>query len=94
MAIEYTITDAATGETFACREDESLFAAMLRTHKGPIRYGCAGGGCGVCRIHVLEGEVTQFKPMSRRHVTAEEQEQGYWLSCCVKPNGSVTLTKG
>ena len=94
MAEQFLITDAGSGDTFLCGEDESLFAAMLRTRKGPIRYGCAGGGCGVCKVRILEGEVRQFKPMSRRHVSVEEEGQGYYLACCIKPNGSITLTKG
>ena len=89
----YRITDAATGDEFPCGAEESLFAAIIRSGKGPIRYGCAGGGCGACKVRIVRGEVRQSKPMSRRHVSAEEEESGYTLACCVTPMSDVTLEK-
>jgi len=90
---DYRITDRATGESFLCHEDESLLAGMRRTGSGPIRYGCFGGGCGVCKVRILEGEVQAFKKMSRAHVSAEDEQQGVVLACCVKPVSDITLVK-
>lgn len=94
MGEAYQITDAATGDTFLCGAEESLFTAMLRSRKGPVRYGCAGGGCGACKVRIVQGEVRPFKPMSRRHVSVEEEGSGYALACCVTPMSDVALTKG
>ena len=91
--MDYRITDAASGESFLCKEEESLFAGMHRTGKGPIRYGCEGGGCGVCKVKIESGTYERFKNMSRRHVTEEEEAQGYVLACCVKPRSEITLRK-
>jgi len=90
---DYMITDGETGESFLCHEDESLLAGMRRTGKGPIKFGCFGGGCGVCRVRILKGEYQAFKKMSRAHVSPEDEKQGLVLSCCVKPLSDITLVK-
>ena len=90
---DFLVTDASTGESFLCHEDESLLAGMRRTGKGPIKIGCFGGGCGVCRVHILQGEYQAFKKMSREHVTEEDERQGIVLSCCVKPLSDITLIR-
>ncbi|HJA80420.1 MAG TPA: 2Fe-2S iron-sulfur cluster binding domain-containing protein [Candidatus Mediterraneibacter intestinipullorum] len=90
---DYRITDEATGETFFCRPDESLLAAMRRTGKGPIKMGCFGGGCGVCKVRISDGRYQTFKKMSRAHISPEEEEQSIVLACCVKPLSNITLIK-
>ncbi|HRX58199.1 MAG TPA: 2Fe-2S iron-sulfur cluster binding domain-containing protein [Eubacteriales bacterium] len=88
----HTITLAQSGETFPCgEEDESVLAAMRRANAGPIKYGCFGGGCGVCRMRVVSGSYHSFKPMSRAHVTREDQSNGIVLLCCIRPTSDLTL---
>ena len=53
--------------------------------------GCRGGGCGVCRVRVLEGEY-HTSPMSREHVSEAEQEAGYALGCCLFPRSDLVLS--
>ena len=90
---KYTVKDAVSGAEFICRDDESIFSAMHRSGRSIFKGGCAGGGCGVCKVRILEGEYVKFKNMSRKHVSEQEEEQGIVLACCVKPLGSITLTK-
>lgn len=90
---DYRITDGATGESFLCHPDESLLAAMRRSGKGPIKTGCFGGGCGVCKVRILDGRYQAFKKMSRAHISPEEDEQNIVLACCVKPLSNITLIK-
>lgn len=89
----FEITYKDNGETFLCREDESLLEAMKRSRKGPIDTGCFGGGCGRCKIQILEGEFNKFKKMSRAHVSAEDEQKGTILSCCIKPRSNIVLTR-
>ena len=79
------------GETFACREQESVLAAMLRAGCGPIRCGCFGGGCGACRMRVAAGNYTRLQPMSRAHVPPEAAGTGAVLLCCIAPLGDLLL---
>jgi ferredoxin len=80
-----------TGETYACGTDESLLRGMLRLGRKGIPVGCVNGGCGVCRVRIVEGSVRPLGPVSRAHVSADEECQGVTLACRVAPSGAVTL---
>ena len=58
----------------------------------PLRLpvGCRRGGCGVCRVRVREGNFTR-DPMSRAHVSAEEEAGGVVLACCIYPRSELSL---
>lgn len=62
------------------REGSLLIAPFVGNPHAPIQVGCRGGGCGVCRVEVLDGEY-EAKRMSRRFVTEEEAAAGYALAC-------------
>lgn len=74
--------------TFFCRAGEPLISSMRRA--GFFKGGCRGGGCGICKVRVLSGEVS-LSPMSREHVTLEEEAEGYILACCAKLNSDIVL---
>lgn len=80
-----------TGDEYLCGPDESLLKGMLRLGKRGIPAGCVSGGCGVCKIRVLEGEVRSLGPISRAHVSEEEEAQGHTLACRVAPTGNVLI---
>lgn len=46
--------------------------------------GCRNGGCGVCKVRAVEGQVERRK-MSRAVIAAEEEQRGYALACRVYP---------
>jgi len=80
-----------TGESFACAIGESLLKGMLRLGRKGIPVGCVNGGCGVCKIRVLSGETELLGPISRAHVSHDEEREGYTLACRVGPTSDVTL---
>ena len=82
---------AQTGETYACATDESLLRGMLRLGRKGIPVGCVNGGCGVCKVRIVEGQVTPLGPVSRAHVSAEEERAGFTLACRVAPATAVRL---
>lgn len=82
---------AQTGETFPCAHDESLLQGMLRLGRKGIPVGCVNGGCGVCKVHITEGQVKSLGPVSRAHVTAGEEAAGFTLACRVAPVTAVRL---
>jgi len=87
--MRHTIRLVDTGEAFFCREDQHLLQGMQTFQIGKpmlaaIKVGCRGGGCGVCRIRVIEGDY-EAKKMSRKHVSEEEQAEGIVLACRVFP---------
>ena len=87
----YTILITNTGETFGCGGEENVLASMERLRRKGIPVGCRNGGCGVCKVHIVEGRHTTRK-MSRAVVTAEEEARGYALACKVHPQGDLRIT--
>ena len=85
----FTATLAPTGTAFPASDEQSLLKSMRAAGVGP--HGCHGGGCGVCKVRILEGSYEQFKRMSRAKVSAAEQAEGYVLACCVKPSGDIVF---
>ncbi|MDZ7856839.1 2Fe-2S iron-sulfur cluster binding domain-containing protein [Sphaerotilus sp.] len=80
-----------TGEEFPCATTESLLNGMLRLGRKGIPVGCVNGGCGVCKVRIVEGTVTALGPVSRAHVSAEEEAEGCTLACRVAPTTPVRL---
>ena len=85
------VTIAQTGESYPCAIGESLLQGMMRLGRKGIPVGCANGGCGVCKVRVTEGRTEVLGPVSRAHVSAEEEAQGYTLACRVGPACAVQL---
>ena len=75
--------------TFSCKDSQDLLSGMEKAGIKDIR-GCRNGGCGVCKIHIVEGEA-EFRVMSRAHVTLEEQNQGIVLACRVYPRSDMKI---
>lgn len=80
-----------TGESFACKDKEALLAAMVKLGRKGIPVGCLNGGCGVCKVRVLRGEVQPTGPISRAHVSAEEEATHVTLACRATPTSDVAL---
>ncbi|KUE85109.1 ferredoxin [Cupriavidus necator] len=89
--IKATVRIAQTGECFPCAAGESLLEGMAKLGRRGIPVGCLNGGCGVCKVHVLCGEVRKLGPCSRAHLSADEESAGYALACRVAPAGDVEL---
>ncbi|RMF09085.1 MAG: ferredoxin [Alphaproteobacteria bacterium] len=77
-------------EVFECRNNESVLVAMERLGLAVVPVGCRGGGCGVCKVRVLDGWYHTGK-MSRAQVTEQEEREGYALACRLYPDGPLVL---
>lgn len=86
----FNITDKTSQQTFVCGEDEYVLYAMQRIGLVCIPVGCKGGGCGVCRINIIQGKA-DFGRMSKAHVSAEELKSGFALACRVKPKSDLII---
>ncbi|MFY9639521.1 MAG: 2Fe-2S iron-sulfur cluster-binding protein [Rhodomicrobium sp.] len=97
MAQRFTITVPGAGST-QCGEDERVLVALERAQGfGQLKnlpqrlpVGCRRGGCGVCRARVIKGEYRKA-PMSREHVSAQDEENGLILACSVYPLSDLSL---
>lgn len=87
----FTIQIDSLDETYRSSSEQTLLAGMERLGKRGIPVGCRGGGCGVCKVHITKGDYS-CKKMSRAHVSAEEQQDGYVLACRCRPLSDIELT--
>lgn len=85
----YQIKVPSEDRTVVGMEGESLLDTAIRT-RVKIKVGCKGGGCGFCKIHVLDGEL-DLRGYSKSKLPDEEVEQGYVLACKAFPKTDVTI---
>lgn len=53
-----------------------------------MRFSCTLGGCGACRVRLVEGEVDMPEPNA---LTADERDKGYVLACVARACSKVTV---
>jgi ferredoxin len=93
--MKHLVRQAGTGQQFFCREDQHLLQGMQNFQLGApmleaIPVGCRGGGCGICRIRILEGDY-EAKKMSRKHIPEQDQARGIVLACRVYPRSELAI---
>lgn len=77
---------------FSCTSGESVLGAMERAGRCEIPVGCRGGGCGICKVRVIEGAFTTGK-MSSAQVSADDVRTGIVLACRLYPQGDMRLAR-
>ncbi|ENU80525.1 hypothetical protein F975_01579 [Acinetobacter sp. ANC 3789] len=81
----------SSDEQFHCHSGLSLLDGMKSLARKGIPVGCRGGGCGICRVQVLQGNY-QCKRMSREQVSELEQQTGIALACRIYPKSDLDVT--
>ena len=87
---QHTVRFVETGETLACSDQHSLLQSMERLGRKGIPVGCRNGGCGVCKVHIVEGSCSR-RVMSRAHVPLEEEQAGFALACRINPTSDMAV---
>jgi len=75
---------------FSCRKGHTVLSAMIVRCARYLPVGCRSGGCGVCRVQILQGTY-RTGLMSSSQVTAEQQQQGIALACQIYPESDLSL---
>ena len=87
MKVTFQIEGSAS-VSIECNLGDNLLELARRANVA-IDAPCSGNGsCGKCRVKLVEGEVIS---MPSRHITPEEYEAGWRLSCCSKVSGDCTV---
>lgn len=85
----YQITVKETSDSFEVNPGEALLDAAERAGV-LLAHDCRFGGCGTCRIKLLEGSVEyEEAPFG---LSDEEAAQGYALACQAHPNSNLTIS--
>ena len=79
-----------SGETVLCDPRDNVLRAMEALGRRGIPVGCRGGGCGVCKVQVLEGAY-HVRKMSRACISEEEEASGVALACKLFPEANLRL---
>ncbi len=80
--------EGAEAVEIACNPGDNLLELARRANVA-IDAPCSGNGsCGKCRVKLIEGQVETIKS---RHITDEEFEAGWRLSCNCKVVGDCTV---
>lgn len=82
VATVHQIALKEEGKGFRASSDVSVLVAMERAGQRLIPVGCRGGGCGQCRIRILQGDYFS-KRMSRAWISPEQESEGTVLACRV-----------
>ena len=83
---------AAMGGSAAPRDlyvapDQTILEAGLSAGNA-MRYSCAMGGCGSCKVRLTEGQVDMEEPSC---LSAEERAAGYVLACVSRLRTAATV---
>ncbi|WP_350339239.1 2Fe-2S iron-sulfur cluster-binding protein [Zhongshania sp. BJYM1] len=90
MSINYTIHDSYSGAVINCTSEQNVLSAISLDGRCNVLVGCRGGGCGKCRIDVLDGQFECGK-MSRRHAPEEAINKGKVLACRLYPRSDLII---
>jgi len=86
----HTVRIEDNGVTYTCAPTESLLEGMQRLGRRGIPMGCRGGGCGVCKVEILDGEF-RTRATSCDHVDDDDRNHRRLLACRVYPSGDLSV---
>ena len=87
---DHLVTVETTGEQFRCPDSKNVLLGMESRGVHGIQVGCRSGGCGVCRVQVVDGTYIA-KRMSKAFVTDEDLADGVVLSCRIFPSSDLVV---
>ena len=88
---QFLIRFEPSGVTVAVSPGTSLFEAA---HRARVTVPSICGGqcdCGLCRVLVLEGEITPLTKEEEENLDPSELEKGIRLACCARANSSARI---
>lgn len=90
MNLSYKVVLIDRNESFICKASESILSAMEHAKVKPFPSGCKGGGCGICKMKLVEGSV-RMGAVSREHLPKEQESQGMILACKAYPLSDLKI---
>lgn len=85
----YRVQVADSDQSFEVDEGETVLGAALRAGV-LLTHDCQLGGCGTCRIKLVEGRVAYAEfPLA---LAPEEESAGYALACQAQPQSDLVIS--
>jgi len=84
------VTVLPDGVRIPAADGETVLAALGRAG---LRYriGCRRGGCGICKLQLVLGEVRYERPIADSVLSDDEKVAGICLSCRAVPITNVLI---
>lgn len=81
------------GKVVVAPVNSNLLRVSLR-EQGGIPFKCGGGLCGTCRCRIEKGleNTDAIKAKERKHLTAEDFDDGYRMACQTFLTGDVSVS--
>ncbi len=76
--------------TYYSTPEDNLLVALERGFSRCIPPGCRCGGCGECKIQIVEGEF-ESKRMSKAHISEQDAEANIVLACRIFPRSNLKI---
>jgi ferredoxin len=85
-----SVTIEPDGITARATSADTVLAALGRAG---LRYrvGCRRGGCGICKVQLIVGEVRYERPIAASVLTSDERAAGICLSCRAVPITNIVI---
>lgn len=87
--MSYCIEFPESGLSFSNQLGESILESAKRENV-ELPFGCSAGGCSVCKVKVLEGEV-EYPDGLPMGLLEEEAAEGLALVCVAHPTSDLVL---
>ena len=84
------VTILPDGLQVTAAEAETVLAALSRAGL-KYRVGCRRGGCGVCKVQLVLGEVRYERPVADSVLSDDQRVAGICLSCCAVPITNIVI---
>jgi CDP-4-dehydro-6-deoxyglucose reductase len=84
------VTILPDGVQVSATEDETVLGALGRVGLR-CRVGCRRGGCGICKVQLVLGEVRYERPIAATVLTDDEKVEGICLSCRAVPITNIVI---
>lgn len=71
--------------------DETILEGLYRNGYA-YRVGCRRGGCAICIVDLVDGEVEYNRPVAEKVLNDDDKAEGACLSCRAVATSDVTIT--
>ena len=84
------VTVHPSGEVIYLALDETVLSGLYRAGYA-YAIGCQRGGCGVCKVDLVNGLVSYNRPIAETVLTIDERADGTCLTCRAVPDGDIAI---
>ena len=84
------LTVAGTDVEVQLRDSETILGGLHRAGYA-ARTGCLRGGCGICKVDVVDGTVSYAERVADTVLTPQERADGVCLICRAVPDEDTVI---